>query len=206
MTKHWTLWLARIALRKKGYWAIPLLLSAAFGILSALSVLAVIPSLNDRTLPALDAQPLRRADLAVDHALLALAELFEGGFVSCDNPSIVQMRKAIYRCGNLKDVRVFGASGSQLCSAYSEALDANETPDNSTPSLVAANRRISLSPVAKEACASRPITSPPPAKACPSSPLRIPNAASSLESSGNDRRTWVDRKAVITRVDLMADR
>lgn len=147
MTKHWTLWLARIALRKKGYWAIPLLLSGAFGILSALSFLAVIPSLNDGTLRALDAQLLRRAELAADHGLLALAELFEGGFVGCDNPSVVRMRKAVYRYGNLKDVRVFGASGSQLCSAYSEALDANETPDHSMPPLVAANRRISLSPV-----------------------------------------------------------
>ena len=147
MTKHWTLWLARIALRKKGYWAIPLLLSAAFGILSALSFLAVIPSLNDRTLRALDAQLLRRAELAADHALLALGELSQGGFVGCDNTSIVQMRKAIYRYGNLKDVRVFAASRSQLCSAYSEALDVSEMPDHSMPSLVAANRNISLSPV-----------------------------------------------------------
>ena len=147
MAKHWTLWLARIALQKKGYWAVPFLLAAGFGIVSALSFLAVIPSINDRTLRALDAQLLRRAELAADHALLALAELSEGGFAGCDSASIVQMRKAIYRYGNLKDVRVFGASRSLLCSAYSEVLDANELPDRSMHSLVAVNRRISLSPV-----------------------------------------------------------
>jgi sensor c-di-GMP phosphodiesterase-like protein len=149
MTQPWTLQLARIAVRRNGYWAIALLFSAAFGIASLLAFLAVIPSLNERNMRALNAQLLRRAELAADHALLALAELYEGGFADCDTLSIVQMRNTIYRYSNLKDVRVF-SSQKMLCSAYPEVIDTGAVAENPEPSLSAVNRHISLSPVSEK--------------------------------------------------------
>jgi EAL domain-containing protein (putative c-di-GMP-specific phosphodiesterase class I) len=146
-TRNWTLLLARIASGRTGFWAASVAFGAIGGIASFLIFLAIIPMLNERGLQALDAQLLRRAELAADHALIALGELIEGGTVSCDAPSIAQLRKTIYRYGELKDVRISDPSSGELCSANPETLEANTTSENAGPSLSAANQRISLFPV-----------------------------------------------------------
>jgi len=105
--------------------------------------LAVIPSLNQSNLRALDAQLLRRAELAADQALIALGDLFEGGFVGCDEASIVQIRRTVYRYSLLKDIRVSNSKGAILCSANPEALETN-APYENAGFLTAANRGISL--------------------------------------------------------------
>ena len=143
MTRHKTVWLARAAVSRRGFWAVVLAFSAISGTLALLAFFAVIPSLNQRTLQSLDAQLLRRAELAADHALIALGELFEGGFVGCEEASITQLKKAIYRYGVLKDIRVSNSQGDVLCSANPEALEVSADEKSSSP-LIAVNRRITL--------------------------------------------------------------
>lgn len=118
--------------------------SAISTIASVLIIFAVTPSLDDKKLRALDSQLLRRAELAADHALIALADLLQSGSVGCDERSIEQFRKTIYRYGSLKDVRVSDPSLGVRCSANPEALEAGGASVRPEPALAAANKGIGL--------------------------------------------------------------
>jgi len=88
MANPWKLRLAGIAVRRGGFWGIAVTFSVICAIASALILFAVTPSLDDGKLQALNAQLLRRAELTADHAIIALADLFESGSIGCDEKSI----------------------------------------------------------------------------------------------------------------------
>ena len=105
MADLWTLRLARIAVSKRGFWGVAIAFSTVSAIACTLMLFAVAPSLDKKKLRALNSQLLWRAELAADHTLIALSELFQSGLVGCDTELIAQFRKTIYRYGSIKDVR-----------------------------------------------------------------------------------------------------
>ena len=121
--------------------------SAASALISLITFFAVISSINDQTLRTLDAQLLRRAELAADYAFIALGELSEHGFSNCDPGSLVEFRKTIYRYGAIKDIRVSSTPSSISCSSYPETLKLEIASAEAAISLPARNERISLFPV-----------------------------------------------------------
>jgi sensor c-di-GMP phosphodiesterase-like protein len=143
MTNPSTLWFARLGATWKGRWAIALLFSLASALISFIAFSAVIPSINDKTLRAVDAQLLRRAELAVDYAFIALSELSERGFSNCDANSLAEFRRTIYRYGVIKDIR-FSDSSGLVCSANPETLTAEGEFTNVDKSLPSRNQQISL--------------------------------------------------------------
>jgi len=144
MTNSSTLWFAKFGATWWGRWAIALLCSATSAMISLIVFLAVIASVNDRTIRTLDAQLLRRAELAVDYAFIALSELSERGFSNCDSSSLAEFRKTIYRYGVIKDIRVSNSSSGFTCSANSEALNIESESTDAGKSLPSRNERISL--------------------------------------------------------------
>jgi sensor c-di-GMP phosphodiesterase-like protein len=144
MAEFWKLRLARIAVRRGGFWGIAVTFAVICAIVSALILFAVAPSLDDEKLQVLDSQLLRRAELTADHAIIALADLFESGSIGCDEKSIKQFRKTIYRYSALKDVRVSDSTLRVRCSANPEALQTDSASEAREPTLAAANKGISL--------------------------------------------------------------
>jgi sensor c-di-GMP phosphodiesterase-like protein len=122
MTNSSALWFAKFGATWRGRWAIAVLFSATSALISLIAFSAVISSINEKTLRTLDAQLLRRAELAVDYAFIALSELSEGGFSNCDSSSLAEFRKTIYRYGVIKDIRISNSFGI-ACSANSEMLN-----------------------------------------------------------------------------------
>ena len=117
MTHSLTLWLARLAVTKRGFWGITLLFSVCLALISLVASLPVISSINQKTLRTLDAQLLRRAELAIDYAFIALGELSEKGATTCESSSLVEFRKTIYHYSVIKDIRVSDSSSNVSCSA-----------------------------------------------------------------------------------------
>ena len=114
MANFWKLRLARIAVRRGGFWGIAVTFSVICAIVSGLILFAVTPSLDDEKLQALDSQLLRRAELMADHAIIALVDLFESGSI-CRDESIEQFRRryslwCAKRCSSLR----FDPSGPAL--------------------------------------------------------------------------------------------
>jgi sensor c-di-GMP phosphodiesterase-like protein len=137
------LWFAKFGATWRGRWAIALLFSVTSVVISLIAFSTVISSINDKTLRTLDAQLLRRAELAVDYAFIAVSELSERGFSNCDANSLAEFRKTIYRYGVIKDVRVSNSFGV-ACSANSEMLNVAGKPMEAGKSLPSRNERISL--------------------------------------------------------------
>jgi sensor c-di-GMP phosphodiesterase-like protein len=143
MTNPSTLWFAKFGATWRGRWAIALLFSVTSAVISLIVFSAVISSINDKTLRNLDAQLLRRAELGVDYAFIALSELSERGLSNCDANSLAEFRKTIYRYGVIKDIRVSNSSGI-ACSANSETLNIENGSADAGKSLPSRNERISL--------------------------------------------------------------
>ncbi len=143
MTNPSTLWFAKFGTTWKGRWAIAFLFSIASSLISLVAFSAVISSVNDKTLRSLNAQLLRRAELAVDYAFIALSELSERGFSNCDANSLAEFRKTIYRYGAIKDIRVSNSFGA-ACSVNSETLSIVGELAGTDQSLPSRNERISL--------------------------------------------------------------
>jgi c-di-GMP phosphodiesterase len=143
MTSISTLWFAKFGATWRGRWIIALLFSAASALISLIVFSAVISSINDKALRTLDAQLLRRAELAIDYTFIALSELAENGFSNCDANSLAEFRKTIYRYGVIKDVRVSNSNGI-VCSANSETLNFESASAEAGQSLPSRNERISL--------------------------------------------------------------
>jgi sensor c-di-GMP phosphodiesterase-like protein len=144
MTKPSTLWFAKFGATWKGRCALVLLFSAASAVISLIAFLAVISPINDKTLRTLDAQLLRRAELVVDYAFIALSELSERGFANCDASSLAEFRKTIYRYGVIKDIRVSNSSHGITCSANSETPNIEGLSTETGKTLPSRNERISL--------------------------------------------------------------
>ena len=143
MTNPSTLWFAKFGATWRGRWAIALLFSVTSAMISLIAFSAVISSINDRRLRTLDDQLVRRAELAVDYAFIALSELSERGFSNCDANSLAEFRKTIYRYGVIKDIRVSNSFGI-ACSANLEMLSVANEPMEAGKSLPSRNDRISL--------------------------------------------------------------
>jgi sensor c-di-GMP phosphodiesterase-like protein len=145
MTNSSTLWFAKFGATWRGRWAIALLFSAASAMISLIVFLAVISSINDKTIRTLDAQLLRRAELGVDYAFIALSELSERGFSDCGANSLAEFRKTIYRYGVIKDIRVSNSSSGVVCSVNSETPNIEgASAADASKSLPSRNERISL--------------------------------------------------------------
>jgi sensor c-di-GMP phosphodiesterase-like protein len=144
MTNLSAVWFAKLGATWRGRWAIALLFSATSAMISLIVFLAVISSINGKTLRTLDAQLLRRAELAVDYAFIALSELSERGLSNCDANSLAEFRKTIYRYGVIKDIRVSNSSSGVVCSANSETLNIEGASAEAGKSLPSRNERISL--------------------------------------------------------------
>lgn len=144
MTKDLTLWLARIALSRRGFWTIAFASSSLFGTAAALIFLAVIPFVNQQTLRSIDAQLLRRAELSIDYALVALSELIETGFTACAPASVLRFQDLVYRYSVIKDVRVFDSSRGTLCSANPGRPEFDPQTKTINSELASVNQRISL--------------------------------------------------------------
>jgi c-di-GMP phosphodiesterase len=144
MTHSLTLWLARLAVTKRGFWAITLLFSVCLALISLVASLPVISSINQKTLRTLDAQLLRRAELAIDYAFIALGELSEKGATTCEFSSLVEFRKTIYHYSVIKDIRVSDSSSNVSCSANPETLEFAGPASEGARPLPSRNRRVSL--------------------------------------------------------------
>jgi sensor c-di-GMP phosphodiesterase-like protein len=143
MTNPSTLWFAKFGATWRGRWAIALLFSATSATIALIAFSAVISSLNDKTLRTLDGQLLRRAELAVDYAFIALSELSERGLSNCDAASLAEFRKTIYRYGVIKDIRVSNSSGI-VCAANSETPNIESGSADAGESISSRNEHISL--------------------------------------------------------------
>lgn len=153
MTKKLMLRLARIALSRRGFWAIALASSSLFGTIAALAFLAVMPFVNQQTLRSLDAQLLRRAELSIDYALIALSELIETGDATCTSASIPRLQDLVYRYSVIKDVRIYDSLRGTLCSANPEKLDFDPGAGSVNSTLSSVNQRIGLFQVDQGAAA-----------------------------------------------------
>jgi c-di-GMP phosphodiesterase len=147
MTNSSRLWLAKFGATWKGRWAIALMFSATSALISLIAFYAVISSINNNTLRTLDAQLLRRAELAADYAFIALGEISERGFSNCDASSLSEFQKTIYRYSAIKEIRVFNSSSSIACSSYPEKLNLEIASAEATKSLPARNELVRLFPV-----------------------------------------------------------
>ncbi|MGP0089173.1 MAG: EAL domain-containing protein [Xanthobacteraceae bacterium] len=90
----------------------------------------LIDGQNTKQLRELNELVLRRAELAVDYAFIALGELVEKGTASCDQAATSDLRRQVYQRSIIKDIRVVDGSGRVICSAFPETLefDAQSVP------------------------------------------------------------------------------
>jgi sensor c-di-GMP phosphodiesterase-like protein len=144
MTKLSATWLARLAVTRRGACAIALACSIVSVLTASLVFLAAISWINEKTLHTIDAQLLRRAELTFDYAFIALGDLSERGYTSCDAAALAEFRKTIYRYSAIKDIRVIDSSNAVACSAFPETLVSESVSTNDGNSLPALNHQISL--------------------------------------------------------------
>ncbi len=72
---------------------------------------------------------LRRAELEVDFAIVALSELAQNGVTDCSPQSLAAMRRHVYERSTIKDIRIVdGSLGATQCSAFSETLEFDTQP------------------------------------------------------------------------------
>ena len=128
----------------KARWSIALLFSAISALVSLAGFFGAISIINDKSIKTLDAQLLRRAELAVDYAFIALSELAERGFANCSANSVAEFRKTVYRYSVIKDIRVVNSAHRIVCSANPETLELERAPAETGKSLPSRNEQISL--------------------------------------------------------------
>jgi sensor c-di-GMP phosphodiesterase-like protein len=98
------------------------------------SLAFLIDSQNWKHLRELNELALRRTELAVDYAFLALGELVEGGITGCDEATLGKFRRQVYVSSTVKDIRIVDGDGRAQCSAFPETLnfDASRISKNDT--------------------------------------------------------------------------
>ncbi len=67
---------------------------------------AFVGAQNSRQLDDLAQLVLRRAELEVDFALVALSELAQKGVADCSPASLAVMRRQVYEKSTIKDIRI----------------------------------------------------------------------------------------------------
>lgn len=105
---------------------------------------AFVDALNRQQLDDLTRLVLRRAELEVDFAIVALSELAEKGATDCSAGSLAAMRRQVYEKSTIKDIRIVDASGRARCAAFAETLEFDTRPLEEIESFQSRNSAIRL--------------------------------------------------------------
>ena len=105
---------------------------------------AFVDAQNARQLTDLSQLVLRRAELEVDFAVMALSELAERGIDDCSWASLAAMRRQVYANSTIKDIRIVGADGRNMCSAFSETLAFDNRPIEEIEAFASRNSSVRL--------------------------------------------------------------
>lgn len=106
---------------------------------------ALVDAQSRRQLIDLAQLVLRRAELEVDFAIVALGELAQRGVVDCSPQSLAVMRRQVYEKSNIKDIRIIGGdAGVTRCSAFPETLAFDTEPLEEIDALQSRNSAIRL--------------------------------------------------------------
>ncbi|MBK5650204.1 MAG: EAL domain-containing protein, partial [Rhizobium sp.] len=91
---------------------------------SYLAFAGIVAHQNRKHVEELNAQALRRSEMAIDYAFTALSELVENGITGCEEAMLAELRHQVHQHSTVKDIRIVDASGRVVCSAF---------PENSLP-------------------------------------------------------------------------
>lgn len=105
---------------------------------------AFVSAQNTRQLDDLAELVLRRAELEVDFAIVALSELVEKGVADCSEASLAIMRRQVYEKSTIKDIRIVDREGRARCSAFSETLEFDARPLEEIEAFASRNSAIRL--------------------------------------------------------------
>lgn len=115
---------------------------------SHLAFSAIITHQNRKHVEELNAQALRRSEMAIDYAFTALSELVEQGVTGCEEATVAELRNQVHQHSTVKDIRIVDASGHASCSAFPDdpppasepSWDSGETARNSQVRILPLNR------------------------------------------------------------------
>jgi len=105
---------------------------------------AFVDAQNSRQLNDLTQLVLRRAELEVDFAIVALSELAEKGATDCSPANLSAMRRQVYEKSTIKDIRIVDRSGRPRCSAFAETLEFDARPLEEIEAFASRNSAIRL--------------------------------------------------------------
>jgi sensor c-di-GMP phosphodiesterase-like protein len=105
---------------------------------------AFVDAQNRRQLNDLAQLVLRRAELEVDFAVVALSELAEKGIADCSPASLAVMRQQVYEKSTIKDIRIVDGGGRAKCSAFSETLEFDARPLEEIEAFASRNTSVRL--------------------------------------------------------------
>jgi sensor c-di-GMP phosphodiesterase-like protein len=105
---------------------------------------AFVDGQNGQQLTDLTQQVLRRAELEVDFAIVALSELAQKGVTNCRPDSLVAMRRQVYENSTVKDIRIVDGDGNTKCSAFAETLEFDMRPAEEIETFASRNSAIRL--------------------------------------------------------------
>lgn len=134
-------------LRLSGLTALVVACVGFFAVISTGVVHSVREGQNRERLQELAASTLHRAELGADYAFITLGELSEQSDIVCSPATVRLFRSQIYRRAIVKDVRIIGADGNTLCSAFPGVLDAGNKRLDLDRALESRNGQIRLLPL-----------------------------------------------------------
>jgi sensor c-di-GMP phosphodiesterase-like protein len=105
---------------------------------------AFVDAQNSRQLNDLTQLVVRRAELEVDFAIVALSELAQKGVTNCNQASLAAMRRQVYEKSTIKDIRIVDRGGSARCSAFAETLGLDTSPMEVIEAFTSRNSSIRL--------------------------------------------------------------
>ena len=120
---------------------------ALFAFMTDRGVQSIRAAQNSQQMQELAVSTLHRAELAADYAFIALAELSERSGIVCSAETLAVFRAQIHKRAIVKDIRVIGAGGDTLCSAFPEAFSGVDTKLDLATALVSRNGQIRLLPL-----------------------------------------------------------
>ena len=134
-------------LRPKDFLIVAMSLTA-FVAGSYLAFAAIVAHQNRRHVEELNAQALRRSEMAIDYAFTALSQLAEQGVAGCEDTTVAELRRQVHHHSTVKDIRIVDASGHVSCSAFPDdqpvaselSWDAREVARNSQVQILPLNR------------------------------------------------------------------
>jgi sensor c-di-GMP phosphodiesterase-like protein len=105
---------------------------------------AFVDAQNSLQLDDLAQLVLRRAELEVDFAIVALSDLAEKGVADCSAASLAVMRRQVYEKSTIKDIRIVGHDGRTKCSAFAETLEFDARPLEAIEAFASRNSAVRL--------------------------------------------------------------